>query len=326
MSVQRATRSAAEPLAAMGARLRDLLGSGSRRERVRQRRQRRARAHLARVRGVRRRPPRPAVVACAAALGSVSLGAIAGEPIVGAAHAWIGGDATPAVAISVVGAHHLAPTEVARATGLAPGSPLGVAPAAEIGARLRAHPWIREARVMALPTGRLLVEVTEREPRAVVRIGEPGAPYAVDESGLPFAAVGSAELDVPTLVARARIVAGEASEALAGAVALAYRLPAFELPLPIEVSVAAESDPEGFALRLPRLVPRVVLGRSELDERLAALARLLAAAPVELMDSETLDLRFADQAVLRGTPAPPGSAQAAAPRGRAAPSRARPTG
>ena len=73
-------------------------------------------------------------------------------------------------------------------------------------------------------------------------------------------------------------------------------LAAFEIVLP------AEASDEGWILREP-LRHEVLLGRgtaAELDERLERLGRVFAANPVELGQASTIDLRFAEQAVLRG--------------------------
>jgi len=149
----------------------------------------------------------------------------------------------------------------------------------------------------------------------------------VNQQGVPFALAGSrVPAGLPRLIPNASVERDVAEAGLAGAIELAYRLPAFDLPMPSELFVSEEDDPTGFALRLPGLEPRVVLGRSHFDERLAGLARLLKSGLVDLESTETLDLRFADQAVLRGTTPPKEAKQAAAARGRAASSGAGPTG
>jgi hypothetical protein len=62
------------------------------------------------------------------------------------------------------------------------------------------------------------------------------------------------------------------------------------------------------------------LGREDLDSKLRDLASLLAADVPGIGDATELDLRFADQAVLRNDPPPEEAAQAAAARGLATPS------
>jgi cell division septal protein FtsQ len=189
-----------------------------------------------------------------------------------------------------------------------------------VAARLAEHAWIEEARALALPSGRLLLAVLEREPVAVLAGEEP---WAVDAAGSPFAPAPSVGLEaLPRLVA----AHAAAPRDLAQAVALARRLPELGLAAPLEVGIAAPNDPEGLSLRLPGLAPRVVLGREDLDAKLADLTRVLEAKLPELAGATRLDLRFRDQAVLDVTPPPKGTAQAAASRGRAMPSDGRPTG
>jgi cell division septal protein FtsQ len=229
--------------------------------------------------------------------------------------------------ISVRGAERLTLSEIAESTGLSPGAALDSIDPREIEQQLSAHPWITEANAVRLPTGRLLLRVTERIPRAVVAVSDGGKSFAVDASGTPFALAETQDLStLPKLIASGDIEKDESDARLARAIELAYRLPEFDLPLPSQLFISAEADPDGFALRLPNLTPRVVVGRSDFDSRIAKLARLLEASPAELARSESLDLRFADQAVLRGTSSSQGTAQAAVARGRASPSRARPAG
>jgi hypothetical protein len=128
------------------------------------------------------------------------------------------------------------------------------------------------------------------------------------------------------LISSGDIEKDEPDARLARGIALAYRLAEFDLPMPSELFIPADRDTIGFALRLPNLTPRVVVGRTDFDARLAKLARLLEADLFDVTRSETLDLRFADQAVLRGTSPSQGATQAAAARGRASPSKARPAG
>ena len=171
--------------------------------------------------------------------------------------------------------------------------------------------------------------MTERIPVAVVLLEE-GTSAFVDASGTPFAQRDPARVEeaseLPRILSAIPVHAGEANAELARAVGLADRLAALGLERPAEVSVAAEDDPVGFALRLPSLPARVVLGREDLDARLAQLAMLLESEFDELAGTTELDLRFAGQAVLRSEQRPKGAAQAAAARGRATPSRPGPSG
>ncbi len=299
----------------------------SQRERDHSKRQRRARKHLERMRsGARPQAPFPLVLPAAVVL-SLAIGVLFGSPLVATARSWIAGEPVRIEAISVRGTELLSPSEIAEATGLPLSAEWASADPREVEAKLIAHPWIADARVVRLPTGRLLVHVTEQIPRALVAIGKPAQDFAVNPEGMPFAPAESrAPAGLPRLIPTAAVERNVADERLARAIELAYRLPEFDLPLPSELSLSKDDDPTGFTFRLPNLKPRIVLGHDHFDARLASLSRLLESGLAEVEGSETLDLRFADQAVLRGTPPSQGAKQAATTRGRAASSKARPTG
>jgi hypothetical protein len=148
----------------------------------------------------------------------------------------------------------------------------------------------------------------------------------VDAAGVPFAPPGEAATQgLPRIAAAWKPEPGKPDADLRQAVELARRLPEHGIPAAEEIGVSAPGDPEGFWLRLPGLAPRVVLGRHDLDSRLADLARLLDAALPALARAQQVDLRFRDQAVL-DDPLPQGAEQAAATHGGAASSTTRPAG
>jgi len=228
-------------------------------------------------------------------------------------------------AICVLGAGRLSAEEVAAATGLAQGtSLLAISPPA-IETRLREQPWIREAHVMRFVPGRLLVQVTFREPVARVTQASPegGAPVVlVDAEGRAVveAAGGPVPL-LPVIVSPRLPAAGELAPGLAAAAAaveavarstFAARAATFYL--------GAENDPNSVSLQLPQLPPRVLVGSGDLDQKLARLARVIAGDTTPARDAAEIDLRFADRAVLRGLPLPDGTAHSAqAPGGAPAP-------
>ena len=299
----------------------------SKRENDYSRRRQRARKHLERIRSEPRAHPPLSVVVPAAVVASLTIGALFGSPLVATARAWIGGETVRLEAISVRGAERLSLTEIAESTGLPPGAEWASIDPRAIEASLVEHPWIADASAVRLPTGRLLVHVTEQVPRALVAIGKPAQDFAVNLQGMPFAPVGKqASSGLPRLIPSDGVERDVENEKLARAIALAYRLPEFDQPLPSELFISDGADPTGFAFRLPNLKPRIVLGHDHFDARLANLAQLLETRLEEVEQSETLDLRFADQAVLRGAPPSKRAEQAATKRGYATSSIARPTG
>jgi cell division septal protein FtsQ len=299
----------------------------SQREHDNSRRQKRAHRHLERIRSEPRPRPPLSVVVPAAVVASLTIGALFGGPLVATARSWIGGETLRLEAISVHGTEHLSLAEIAESTGLPPGAEWASIDSRKIEARLIEHPWIADASAVRLPTGRLLVHVTEYNPRALVALGKPAQDFAVNLQGIPFAPAGNrVPSGLPHLIPSGAVERGVADEHLARAIELAYRLPEFNLPLPSELFISDGSDPTGFAFRLPNLKPRIVLGHDQFDARLASLSRLLETELEVVEGSATLDLRFADQAVLRGAPPAKRAKQAAAERGHATSSKARPTG
>jgi cell division septal protein FtsQ len=284
----------------------------------------RAQAHLERVRSrraggasARRSAPSTPRRRRAAALGvGAILGLLWGDALLAAA----AGGATGVDVIAVRGARHLSADEVAAATGLAPGAALDDVDTRSVAEQLEDNDWIAAAEAVRMPGGAVVVGIVEREALAAIELGKPAKPYAVDATGSPFA-VADRELlkGLPLLSAAEAIAPREPSPQLAAAVQLAYRLPEVGLALPVEVSIAAQDDPEGFALRFETLAPRFVLGREDLDERLDHLARLLARRPAAVAEATSVDLRFADQVVLRNTPT--SKEGAVAPGGGSAPSK-----
>ena len=297
---------------------------GTRFETAARNRRDRAQAHLERVRHGARppvvaRPPGPlrkfGVLAA-----SVAIGALFGPPIVGLAAGRARLDT-----IHVRGAVHLTPDQVAEASGIPRSATLSEIDAGAIADALASHPWIARARAAWLPGAGLVLDVTERNPVGVVTVGTERRSTLVDESGTPFApATPQAAAALPQLTPAEPAVANRPNPSLAAAAALAARLPRFGLDAPSEVRVARGD--EGFSLRLAHLPARFVLGRDDFDAKLEALARLLSTQLDEVRAAAEVDLRFADQAVLRGQAPRSGAATAAKTRGRAASSETRPSG
>ncbi len=278
-----------------------------------QARRRRAMAHIERVRDRRqRRTLSLGRLMTVVAAVSVAAGLLAGTT---------GLFATPVARVWVAGARWVPTTEVARTAGVPRGTAPEAIDAAGVAEELAEHAWIASARVLLLPSGDLLLGVSERQP-AVLLDGD--TPWAVDAAGVPFApapAGGIEELIVVTTVALPE--PGQPDADLGRAGALARRLDGLGLPAPDSVAIAAPDDPEGLSLVLPGVQARVVLGREDLDARLGDLARLLDSGLSELEGAKRIDLRFEDQAVLDMDPSLEGAEQAAESRGDAAPSNSR---
>jgi len=246
------------------------------------------------------------------ALAVIGVAALAGFGVMQLGFAAGGGSAVAAIAVR--GASHLTAGEIAAATGIPRGARLAEVEPDAVEQALETHDWIAAARALRLPTGKVVVEVKEREALATLAIDE--RRFAIDASGAAFAELDAREgTSLPRLVTTQPPEPGVPDALRAEAAQLSQRLVALGLSAPDEIRVAPEGDPEGISLRLPGLDGVVVLGREDLDARLRDLARLLSLRPDDVSRAARIDLRFADQAVLRSAAAQDGSQKAAPPGG-----------
>ena len=212
----------------------------------------------------------------------------------------------------VVRDHHRLPAdEVRAAAGIAPGTSIWEVDAAAAEARLAGHRWIRAARVHRELPHRIVIEVREERPLAIVALEDGKGEYYVSPHGHLFAPVEASDArDFPYLtgLARADLKDGErfGPRALHRALALVRqsggaavsevhvdRVRGLTL-LPVRPSVPIELGWSGFAAKLARL-PRVLT--------------LWAGREGEIV---AVNLRFDDEVIVRTHPA-----RAAAPARRA---------
>ena len=212
----------------------------------------------------------------------------------------------------VVRDHHRLPAdEVRAAAGIAPGTSIWEVDAAAAEARLAGHRWIRAARVRRELPHRVVIEVREERPLAIVALEDGKGEYYVSPHGHLFAPVEARDArDFPYLtgLARADLKDGErfGPRALHRALALVRqsggaavsevhvdRVRGLTL-LPVRPSVPIELGWSGFAAKLARL-PRVLT--------------LWAGREGEIV---AVNLRFDDEVIVRTQPA-----RAAAPARRA---------
>lgn len=88
--------------------------------------------------------------------------------------------------VDVVGNRHLSKDEVVEASEIERGINLLTVSLPGIAERLRRHPWIRSASVYRRFPGRLIIEIHERSPQAILAAGKL---FFVDEQGEPFTRV-----------------------------------------------------------------------------------------------------------------------------------------
>jgi cell division septal protein FtsQ len=268
-------------------------------------------------RNSRRRDPRPGALrpfvwAGAAALG-LALGGLGGVGRIPALAPLL-----PRLAgLSETGARQVDVTALAAAAGLGPGALLGPGSLGRLRDGLLEDPWIREARVVALPTGRLLVGVAERLPVARTALGQPVQLYWVDAEGLPFAPA-PAEAGLPVLEGVADARPGQADPVLRQGVEILDLLRRHGLPAPQSVVLGGDAPDALPALWLPLPGGRtchVILGAAHLDARVDRLAQLLAAKLPEALAAGEIDLRFGAQVVLRSAVSPGSTAPRTAAEG-----------
>jgi len=201
--------------------------------------------------------------------------------------------------------------EIAAATGVIPGSALGETDTDAIEQRLLDQPWIRTARVVRLPPGKLLLRIEER--RAVAVMAGPGeeAPWrVVDSRGIPLERAEPEDVSsLPHFRTTEALADGEAWPELLTAIELATRIqdpaasPVAGLVGRLEIQLPRGGSPEGWVLLSKEHSLEVVLGHDDLDERLDLLEQLLAEQEPEARKDVRIDLRFANRAVLRRTSA-----------------------
>jgi hypothetical protein len=213
--------------------------------------------------------------------------------------------------ISIQGNSQLSFDEVALATGIQPGRALADVDPLLVESRLRREPWIRDASVLTLPPSTLLVRVEERKPRALLLDSEIPptirAARLVDSSGFLFASALGDE-DLPRLVGGENLALNHEHESLNMALGLLENLEELDLEAlggsrgPIELWLPRAGSSEGWVLRGNL---EIILGHDHLMGRLRRLSDLLDSGKIRALRGEErfqIDLRFADQAVLRNLP------------------------
>jgi cell division protein FtsQ len=203
------------------------------------------------------------------------------------------------VRLAVIGNAHASAEELAAAAGVAPGTPLASLDLVAVEAALAGHPWVRRARVAALPPDQLILAVEEREPVAVARLS--GIARLVDRDGTAFAPAGE-DTRLPEL----RGAGAPGGPPLLEGVALLAAVEAQGLPAPHALILTADEPATVPALELASDAPapsaRVLIGRDDQAAKLARLAELLRANLPELGSAAEIDLRFGEDVVLRPKP------------------------
>jgi len=212
----------------------------------------------------------------------------------------------------VVRDHHRLPAdEVRAAAGIAPGTSIWEVDAAAAEARLAGHRWIRAARVRRELPHRVVIEVREERPLAIVALEDGKGEYYVSSHGHLFAPVEASDArDFPYLtgLTRADLKDGErfGPRALHRALALVRQSGG------LAVSEVHVDRVRGLTLLPVRPSVPIELGWSGFAAKLARLPRVLALWAGREGEIVAVNLRFDDEVIVRTHPA-----RAAAPARRA---------
>jgi cell division protein FtsQ len=248
--------------------------------------------------GLLRRPRalRALVWLAAGALGALA-GALRGEELLAR---WFP-ERSSHVRFAVIGNLHASGAELVAAAGVAPTTSLRALDLVAVRAALAGHPWVRSARVAALPPDQLILAVEEREPVAVAQLA--GVVRLVDRDGTAFAPA-APDAQLPEL----RGAGAPGGPPLAEGVALLTALRSHGLRAPRALILGGAEPAALPALELAADAPapgaRVLLGRDDRDRKLARLAGLLRSGPPELGQTAEIDLRFGGDVILRPRPEP----------------------
>lgn len=218
-------------------------------------------------------------------------------------------EGTTALSIELSGSRRLAPEELARLSGVEAGTPLSDVDLEAVAERIRSHPWVAQARVTALPPGRLLIGVEERTARATTRRG--GEAWYVDGSGAVFARAPH-EAGLPEMRGAEELPLEEPVAALVEGIQILDALAREGLPAPRRLDVGADERGErpAFEWRRGDHAQRVIVGEGHLAAKVARLAELFRADLAASRGATSLDLRFEERVILRA-PEPAEAAEAA---------------
>ena len=185
--------------------------------------------------------------------------------------------------VRIDGVGHTATADVRRVAGISPGDTMVGVDVGRAAARVEDLPWIAEARVARRWPGTVEIHVTEREPLAMVGVGE-GRVGLVDEDGRVLEVTGQPPAGLPEVTGvRGRIAEGDelgrdARDALAILRAVRERLPGVVASVSSELDAALASGGE------------IRFGSTDdLDDKIVAVETVLADVDTDCL--ELLDVR-----------------------------------
>jgi cell division protein FtsQ len=164
--------------------------------------------------------------------------------------------------------------------------------------RIESHRWVKEARLRKVFPSSLKVELTEREPVALLKVGE--GYLMIDEEGVGLERLAAREdVDLPLLL-DSSIFQDHYREKIS----LAWRcLSALEPGQRLELDALDLSVNHCVSAFLRGLTTRLILGDERFAERLTFIRSYLSELEVQNGPLEYVDLRFDDRIIFRPLPA-----------------------
>jgi cell division protein FtsQ len=164
--------------------------------------------------------------------------------------------------------------------------------------RIEAHRWVKEARLRKIFPSTLKVEITEREPAAILKAGE--SLLMIDRDGVWLEQLALREdANLPLLLDSSSFGDGYQDK-----LALAWKcLDALTPDQRLEVEALDLSEPENVSLYLLGQTTRLVLGSERFSERLSFIQSYQETMESQNGPLEYIDLRFDDRIIFKPLPA-----------------------
>jgi cell division protein FtsQ len=185
--------------------------------------------------------------------------------------------------------------------GVKPGDDMLAMKLRRIGEQLQKNPWVEKVKVRRYFPHTLAIEITEREPVAVVNMGYL---YYLDKKGEVFKPLIEGDrLDYPVLTGINEEDMGKdpvgTREALRGALVLLGLLGGRKTLALADISEIHYDKGYGFTLFTVRGGVPVKLGNGGFDDKLARLARIYQELQVRLPTLEYIDLDYSDKIIVK---------------------------
>jgi cell division protein FtsQ len=203
--------------------------------------------------------------------------------------------------VEVVNQKRLSREEIITLAGVKPGDAMLGLRLKRIGEQLVRNPWIATVKVRRYFPHTLTIELTEREPVAVVNMGYL---YYLDKNGDVFKPLTAGDsLDFPVLTGLNEEDMGKdparAKAALQEAVALIARLKGSAVFTLADISEIHYDRGYGFTLFTAGGGVPVKLGNGDFTEKLARLARIYKDIQGQLQMVDYIDLDFSDKIIVK---------------------------